>query len=84
MSDIRQELMDTETRSDHLQRIAELSGGVSLGVRELPKLSSLVNDAAMITTLRSERPLWDRGFVALLVVGLLGAEWILRRKYDLP
>ena len=30
------------------------------------------------------RPLWDNGIVALLLVGLLGAEWIMRRRYDLP
>jgi hypothetical protein len=84
VSDVRQELIDTDMRLDHLQRIAELTGGASLGMRELPELTSLVNSGLVTTTVRSERPLWDNGIVALLLVGLLGAEWILRRRYDLP
>lgn len=84
VSDIRQELTDTGMRLDHLQRIADLTGGATLGVRELPKLSSLVNGESVITKVRSERPLWDHWFVILLLVGLLGAEWILRRRHDLP
>jgi hypothetical protein len=84
VSNIQQELTDTDMRLDHLQRIADLTGGASLGIRELPKLTSLVNGNPVTTTVLSERPLWDNGIVALLLVGLLGAEWILRRKHDLP
>ncbi len=84
VSEIRQELTDTDMRLDNLQRIADLTGGATLGVRELPKLSSLVNGESVTTTVRSERPLWDHWFVILLLVGLLGAEWILRRRHDLP
>jgi hypothetical protein len=43
-----------------------------------------VNDRLSTTKVRSERPLWDNGLVALLLIALLGAEWILRRRYDLP
>ncbi|NNC87850.1 MAG: hypothetical protein HKN82_05245 [Akkermansiaceae bacterium] len=84
VSEVRQELTDTDMRPDHLQRIAELTGGASLGIRELPKLTSLVKGNPVTTTVRSERPLWDNGIVALLLVGLLGGEWILRRRHDLP
>jgi len=66
-----------------LERIAELTGGAILEPKELPELSSLVNDRLITTELRSERPLWDNGIVAFLLVALLGAEWILRRRYDL-
>ena len=84
VTDVRQELIDTDMRLAHLQRIANLTGGASLGIRELSKLSSLVNDRLITTKVRSERPLWDNSLVALLLVALLGAEWILRRRYDLP
>jgi len=84
VTDVRQELIDTDMRLAHLQRIANLTGGASLGIRELSKLSSLVNDRLITTKVRSERPLWDNGLVALLLIALLGAEWILRRRYDLP
>ena len=84
VSDIRQELTETDMRLENLQRIADLTGGATLGVRELPKLASLVNGEPLSTTVRSERPLWDHWLVILLLVGLLGAEWILRRRHDLP
>ena len=84
VAEVRQELIDTDMRLAHLQRIANLTGGASLGIRELSKLSSLVNDRLITTKVRSERPLWDNSLVVLLLVALLGAEWILRRRYDLP
>tara|TARA_B100001059_G_scaffold236210_1_gene285507 strand:- start:1665 stop:4049 length:2385 start_codon:yes stop_codon:yes gene_type:complete len=84
VSDIRQELTETDMRLENLQRIADLTGGSTLGIRELPKLASLVNSESLTTTVRSERPLWDHWLVILLLAGLLGAEWILRRRHDLP
>lgn len=84
VSDTRQELLDTAMRPDHLQHIADLTGGSKLSVRELGKLTDLINGDPVTTTLRSERPLWDNMLVVLLLVGLLGAEWILRRRNDLP
>ena len=84
VSEIRQELTETDMRLENLQRIADLTGGSTLGIRELPKLASLVNSESLTTTVRSELPLWDHWLVILLLAGLLGAEWILRRRHDLP
>jgi hypothetical protein len=80
---VNEELADTNMRLDGLQRIAKLTGGTCLSVRDLPKLGTLMNIEPITTTVRSERPLWDNGLVAALLVGLLGMEWILRRKHDL-
>ena len=84
VSDVRQELLNAGMDSDNLQHIADLTGGGVLGVRELNKLNDLVNGEPATTTMRSERPLWDNALVVLLFVGLLGTEWILRRRHDLP
>ncbi|BCX49051.1 hypothetical protein HAHE_29590 [Haloferula helveola] len=83
VSVVNEELADTNMRLERLQRIAQLTGGECLSVRDLPKLKSLVNAEPITTTVRSERPLWDNGWVAALLVGLLGMEWILRRRHDL-
>lgn len=80
---VNEELADTDMRLAGLQRIARLTGGTTLGVRDLAKLESLVNAEPVTTTVRSERPLWDNGLVAALLAGLLGMEWILRRRHDL-
>jgi len=67
-----------------LKRMADLTGGACLTMQEFAKLKSLVNDEPIITTARSEQPLWDNGWVAFMLIGLVGLEWILRRRYDLP
>lgn len=84
VANIRQELTDTDADRGHLQRISDLTGGKTLGIRELPMLSSLLNGAPAKSEYRSERPLWDSWIIVLLLVGLLGTEWIMRRKHDLP
>ena len=84
VADFRKELTDTKMRADHLQRIADLTGGAKLSIRDFSKLPSLVNDDPVTTTVRSERPLWDSSFIILLLIVLLGAEWIIRRRHDLP
>jgi hypothetical protein len=43
----------------------------------------LLNREPHTTTVSTDRPLWDNSLVALVLVGLLGFEWILRRRYDL-
>ena len=70
-------------RLDELKRIAQLTGSACLSVSDLPKLNTLLNEEPIITTVRSERPLWDNAFVVAILIGLLGMEWILRRRYDL-
>ncbi len=83
VADLRPELANTDMQIDHLRRIAELSGGGNLSALELQKLPALLNREPHTTTVRTDRPLWDNSLVALILVGLLGFEWILRRKYDL-
>ena len=80
---VTEELLDTNMRLEGLKRIAQLTGGTCLAVQDLTKLESLVNTQPVTTTVRSERSLWDNWLVAALLVGLLGMEWILRRKHDL-
>jgi hypothetical protein len=43
----------------------------------------LLNREPHTTTVRTHRPLWDNSLVILVLIGLLGFEWILRRRYDL-
>lgn len=80
---VNRELSDTHMRRDGLQRIAQLTGGSLLAPEEMAKLGSLLDAKPITTTVRSERPLWDSWLVAALLLGLLGTEWILRRRNDL-
>lgn len=80
---VNRELSDTNMRRDGLKRIAQLTGGSLLAPEEMAKLGSLLDAKPITTTVRSERPLWDSWLVAALLIGLLGMEWILRRRNDL-
>jgi len=83
VSDPKRELANTDVQIDRLRRIAELSGGECLGVLQLDELGSRLDRTAHTSTVRVDRPIWNNAWVALLLVGLLGTEWILRRRYDL-
>lgn len=84
VADVKQELSLTDADIDQMKRIASLTGGASLGIRDLSQLPSLLKSSPVETTVRSERPLWDNWIVVLILLALLGTEWILRRKHDLP
>ena len=81
---MKKELTDPNVRVEKMKRIADLTGGVCLNMREFSKIESLVDNEPVTTTVRSERPLWDNGWMAFVLVGLVGLEWILRRRNDLP
>ena len=81
---VKQELVDPNVRLGNLTRIAELTGGKCLQMRELANLPSLVDGEPLKSETRSQRPLWDNGWLVFLLVGLVGLEWIWRRRNDLP
>ena len=83
VADVNPEMADTDMKIERLERIAELSGGENLSASRFPELGSLIDRAPHSTTIRSDRPLWDNGWVVLILIGLMGSEWIVRRKYDL-
>ncbi|MEO1993751.1 MAG: hypothetical protein ABGZ17_00570 [Planctomycetaceae bacterium] len=81
---VKQELTDPNARIENLKRIADLTGGECLNMRDFSEIAALVNNEPDTTTVRSERPLWDNGWLAFLLIGLMGLEWIMRRRNDLP
>ena len=84
VSKINRELADTNTDIENLQRIANLTGGEMLNIQSFSNIASLVDQTPITSSVRSERTLWDNGWVGLLLIGLLGIEWIQRRRHDLP
>lgn len=84
VADLKPELANTDMQIEHLRRIADLSGGDCLSISRLQELPTLLNREPHTTLIRMERPFWDNGLVAFVLIALLGMEWILRRRYDLP
>lgn len=83
VADINPEMANADMQRERLEKMAELSGGKSLTAMQLHALPSLLNRELHTTTVRTDRSLWDNGWVVGLLVALLGFEWILRRRYDL-
>ena len=84
VADVNREMTNTNVDLDKLDRIASLTGGERLSMQEFSKLANLVNNEPATIEVRSERSLWDNGWMALLLIGLVGIEWIQRRRHDLP
>ena len=84
VADIKPEMANTDIQIDALRRFADLSGGQCLSILQLHELSSLLNRERHTTTVRTGLPLWDNWLVSFLLVLLMGFEWIVRRRYDLP
>ncbi len=83
VADVNSEMASTSMQSERLQKMAALSGGEYLTVSRLSELPSLLNRTQHTTSIRKDRSLWDNGWVILLLVVLMGFEWITRRRYDL-
>jgi hypothetical protein len=83
VADVDPEMANTEMQREALRRIADLSGGKSLGVLELNQLPGLLDKTRHETAVKTQIPLWDTFWSLLILTGLLGFEWIVRRKYDL-
>jgi hypothetical protein len=84
VTDIQPELANTDMQIETLRRIADMSGGKCLGMLQVGELPALLNLDRHEDTYTTEVPLWDNLWVMLLVVVLMGSEWIVRRRYDLP
>ena len=83
VADINPEMANTDMQLERLQKMATLSGGEYLTSRQLHKLPSLLNREQHTTTVRTDRSLWDNVWIIILLVALMGFEWITRRRYDL-
>lgn len=83
VADINPEMANTDMQRDRLQKMADLSGGTYLSATQLHTLPSLLNREPHTTTVRTDRSLWDNGWIIFLLVALMGFEWVVRRRYDL-
>jgi hypothetical protein len=84
VTDLNPEMANTDMQLETLQRIAEISGGESLALSEFNKLAEIVDRTRHTATTLTDHSLWRNGWLALLLIALMGFEWILRRRYDLP
>ena len=77
------ELAETDLDLENLKRIAKLTGGTCLSVQDFSELEDLLNVTPVSYVVKSQMTLWDNSWILCLLIGLLGMEWIQRRRHDL-
>jgi uncharacterized membrane protein len=77
------EYFDAALRAALLERIAEETGGRPYTPATVDQLAEDLQYAGSGVTMVEERDLWDMPVLFLLLVGLIGGEWALRRRRGL-
>lgn len=80
---VDREFADPQLNEGFLRRLARGSGGEYLHAGEAGRLASLLLSSAPHALEPERRDLWHEPWTFSLVVALLSAEWILRRRWGL-
>jgi hypothetical protein len=77
------ELVDPRRDVETLRRLVEDTGGRLAGPGESAEIADWIAAAAMPSAELVQRELWHSPWVLAMVMGLLGTEWTLRRRWGL-
>lgn len=77
------EMSDPRLNEEVLRRVAGASGGAYLTAGDVSRLPGLLEDATSERATPRLEELWHNPWMFLGVVGLLAAEWTLRRRWGL-
>ena len=77
------EYFDAAMRAPLLQRLAEDTGGRFFKAADTASLPDAISYSGRGITVVEERELWDMPIVLLLLLGLMGGEWLYRRSRGL-
>ena len=78
--ELRRLSQDTET----LKKIASESGGEYLPFERIAELPEILHKDTHIIQRHRDWDLWDNGWVFAAIIGLLCAEWFIRKRAGLP
>jgi hypothetical protein len=77
------EYFDAAMRAPLLRRVAEDTGGRFFHASETAGLADAISYSGRGVTVVEERELWDMPVVLVLLLGLMGGEWLYRRAKGL-
>ena len=77
------EMADPRVNIQLLERVAAASGGRLLTDADSASLPDILRAALPAATLAVRRDLWHNGWSFAMILTLLGAEWVLRRRWGL-
>jgi hypothetical protein len=77
------EFVDPRLNEAALRRLAAGTGGEYVAAADASRIGTLLRRARAAAPRREVRDLWDNAWALLFIVGLLSAEWALRRQWGL-
>ena len=77
------EFENPQLNEELLKQLADVSDGVYMPILEIDTLPSKIKDVGSTITTVHEDELWDSPFILRIAVGILSAEWILRKRKGL-
>jgi len=77
------EYFDAAMRAPLLKRIAEDTGGRFFTPSNVGQLAEAISYSGRGVTVVEERDLWDMPVVFVTLLGLMGGEWLYRRKWGM-
>jgi hypothetical protein len=77
------EFADPRLNEALLRRVARQSGGRYVRAADAPRVAEWLKDSVPQNAAPERRDLWHEPWAFALVVALLSAEWILRRRWGL-
>ena len=83
VSEPRFELGETALNEPLLKAMAGASGGAFFREEDLPKLSGTITQAAESIRSKRDVEVWTSPFYFLLMLGVVTAEWVLRKRWHL-
>jgi hypothetical protein len=73
----------TEQNRELLEKLSSETGGRYWGAGEIDKLPSEISYSEAGISVRNTKELWNMPIVFLLLLALMGGEWLLRRKWGM-
>ncbi len=78
------ERIELAANRDALDKLASTTGGRVLTVEEASELPKLLHAKVKTATKTEEIPLWDHPAALILFLGIVGVEWVARKRAGLP
>ena len=80
---VQQEFVNPWRDDAPLARVADATGGAAVTLAGISSVAGLLSDAARRPDVLAEKDLWHTPWAFVALIGMLSAEWALRRRWGL-
>lgn len=87
VSESTQEFADTALKRDVLLDMAKITNGKYFELNQVADMPAAIKEgmksASLTTTVPQDNPIWDMPILLMIAIGLVGTEWLMRRRSGL-